>query len=140
MKTFVSVERGLGIMADKQGEIMLSLPADKDYVLIARMVLSGLGMLAGMDVGLIDDLRTATNECCDCLLHQPMKAERLELRARICDGRLYCCLNAVRSGGPSDLPPSDLEITRGVLETLMPDVSLQSDACGVGSIGFSLPV
>ena len=65
-------------MADKQGEIMLSLPADKDYVLLARMVLSGLGMLAGMDVGLIDDLRTATNECCDCLLHQPMKAERLE--------------------------------------------------------------
>ena len=59
-------------MADKQGEIMLSLPADKDYVLLARMVLSGLGMLAGMDVGLIDDLRTATNECCDCLLHQPM--------------------------------------------------------------------
>ena len=43
-------------MADKQGEIMLSLPADKDYVLLARMVLSGLGMLAGMDVGLIDDL------------------------------------------------------------------------------------
>ena len=59
-------------MADKQSEIMLSLPADKDYVLIARMAISGLGMLAGMDVGLIDDLRTATNECCDYLLHQPI--------------------------------------------------------------------
>lgn len=119
---------------------MLSLPADKDFVLLARMALSGLGMLAGMDVGLIDDLRSATDECCDCLLHQPVKAERLELRARIESDRLYCCLNAVRSGGASDVPPSDLEITRGVLETLMPDVSLQCDACGVGSIGFSLPV
>lgn len=127
-------------MADSKGEILLSLPANKDFVLLARMTLSGLGMLAGLDVGLIDDLRSATDECCDCLLHQPIKADRLELRARIDGGRLYCCLNAVRSGGESDLPQSDLEITRGVLETLMPDVSLQCDACGVGSIGFSLPV
>jgi hypothetical protein len=127
-------------MAEKQGEIMLSLPADRDFVLLARMALSGLGMVAGLDVDLIDDLRSATDECCDCLLHQPVLAERLELRARIGDGRLYCCLNAVRSGGVSDVAPSDLEITRGVLETLMPDVSLQCDACGVGSIGFSLPI
>ena len=127
-------------MADKRGEIMLSLPADKDFVLLARMALSGLGMLAGLDVDLIDDLRTATDECCDCLLHQPVRADRLELRARVENGRLYCCLNALRNGGTSDLPQSDLEITRGVLETLMPDVSLQCDACGVGSIGFSLPV
>jgi len=127
-------------MADKQGEIMLSLPADKDFILLARMALSGLGMLAGLDVDLIDDLRSATDECCDCLLHQPLKADRLEMHARIGDGRLYCCLNAIRGGDVSDVPASDVEITRGILETLMPDVSLQCDACGVGSIGFSLPI
>lgn len=127
-------------MADKKGEISISLPADRDFVLLARMAISGLGMLAGMDVDLIDDLRTATDECCDCLLHQPVKADRLEMRARVDAGRLYCCLHAVRSEGLSDLPVGDLEITRGVLETLMPDVSLECDSCGVGSIGFSLPV
>ena len=127
-------------MAYRKGEITLSLPADRDFVLLARMAVSGLGMLAGLDVDLIDDLRAAIDECCDCLLHQPFKADRLDLRARVDGGRLYCCLNAVRAGGPSDLPVSDLEITRGVLETLMPDVSLECDACGVGSIGFSLPV
>jgi hypothetical protein len=127
-------------MADRNGEITLNLPADRDFVLLARMVLSGLGMLAELDVDLIDDLRTAIDECCDCLLHQPFKAERLELRARVDSGRLHCCLHAVREGGPSDLPVSDLEITRGVLETLMPEVTLECDSCGVGSIGFSLPV
>ena len=132
--------KGVKEMADKKGEVSLSLPADREYVLLARMALSGLGMLAGLDVDLIDDLRTATDECCDCLLHQPAKAERLEIRARMDAGRLYCCLNAVRSGGASDLPINDLEITRGVLETLMPDVTLECDSCGVGSIGFSLPV
>ncbi len=127
-------------MACAKGEITLSLPADREFVLVARMAVSGLGMLAGLDVDLIDDLRAATDECCDCLLHQPVRAERLELRARVVEGRLHCCLNAVRSGGISDLPVGDLEITRGVLETLMPDVSLECDSCGVGSIGFSLPV
>ena len=127
-------------MPEKRGEITLNLPADRDFVLLARMALSGLGMIAGLDVDLIDDLRAATDECCDCLLHQPVRADRLELRARVEGGRLYCCLNAVRSGGASDLPQSDLEITRSVLETLMPEVTLQCDTCGVGSIGFSLPV
>ena len=127
-------------MAAKQEEIILSFPANHDFVMLARMAISGLGMIAGLDVDLIDDLRTATEECCDCLLHQPIRTERLELRARMDGGRLYCCLNAVRSDGESDLPQGDLEITRGVLETLMPDVTLQCDTCGVGSIGFSLPV
>ena len=127
-------------MADKQGEVILSLPADKEHVLLARMALSGLGMLAGLDVDLIDDLRTAVDECFDCLLHQPIRTDRVEMHARVENGRLYCCLNALRAGGSSDLPQSDLDVTRGVLETLMPDVSLQCDACGVGSIGFSLPV
>ncbi|MEA4999425.1 MAG: hypothetical protein VB087_08575 [Candidatus Limiplasma sp.] len=127
-------------MAEKKGEIFLSLPADREFVLLARMAISGLGMLAGLDVDLIDDLRTATDECCDCLLHQPLAADRLELKASMHSGRLHCCLNAIRSQGQSDLPMNDLEITRGVLETLMPDVTLECDSCGVGSIGFSLPV
>ena len=70
-------------MADKKGEITLNLPADRDFVLLARMALSGLGMLAGLDVDLIDDLRAAIDECCDCLLHQPFRAERLDLRAAV---------------------------------------------------------
>ena len=127
-------------MAAKQEEIILSFPANHDFVMLARMAISGLGMIAGLDVDLIDDLRTATEECCDCLLHQPLAADRLELKASMHSGRLHCCLNAIRSQGQSDLPMNDLEITRGVLETLMPDVTLECDSCGVGSIGFSLPV
>ena len=43
-------------MADQQREVILKLPADKEFVLLARMTLSGLGMIAGLDVDLIDDL------------------------------------------------------------------------------------
>ena len=127
-------------MNDIRHEIMLNLPADQEFVLLARMTLCGLGMIAGLDVGLIDDLRAATDECCECLLHQPKKAERIELKAWLDGGRLYACFKAIRADEPQDGAPADPEVSRCVLETLMPEVSVLPDACGVGTIGFSLPL
>ena len=127
-------------MNEKQREIMLNLPADQEFVLLARMALSGLGMIGGLDVGLIDDVRAAADECCDCLMHQSRKAERIEMKARLDSGRLYCCFQAIRSEQSPDGPLGDYELSRCVLETLMPDVTLEKDACGVGTIGFSLPL
>lgn len=127
-------------MNEKPHEIMLNLPADQEYVLLARMALCGLGMIGGLDVGLIDDVRAAADECCDCLTHQGKKAERIEMRAWLDDQRMYCCFKAVRTDEAQDGEPSDFEVSRCVLETLMPDVTLEKDACGVGTIGFSLPL
>ena len=127
-------------MNEKQREIMLNLPADQEFVLLARMALSGLGMIGGLDVGLIDDVRAAADECCDCLMHQSRKAERIEMKAWLESGRLYCCFQAIRSDESPDGPLGDYELSRCVLETLMPDVTLEKDACGVGTIGFSLPL
>ncbi len=127
-------------MNDKRHEIILILPADSEFVLLARTALCGLGMIAGLDVGLIDDLRAATDECCDCLMHQSKKAERIELKAWLDGGRLYCCFKATRADEELAGPHSDQEISRCVLETLMPEVTILNDACGVGSIGFSLPL
>jgi|GEM_PF-128878 len=135
---------GMGIekkaMNVEQNEIMLNLPADQDFVLLARMTLCGMGMIAGLDVGLIDDVRAATDECCDCLMHQSLKAERIELRAWLSGDRMHCCFRGVYAKAPSGFVPNDQEISRCVLETLMPDVTIHKDACGVGTIGFSLPL
>lgn len=125
---------------DEHREILLSLPADQEFVLLARMALCGLGMIAGLDVGLIDDVRAATDECCDCLLHQKNKAERIELKAWLDQERLHCCFRAIRTEKAQEGELGDFELSRCVLETLMPDVTLQHDTCGVGAIGFSLPL
>lgn len=127
-------------MNDLKHEIMLSLPADREFVLLARMTLCGLGMLGGLDVGLIDDLRAATDEVCDCLLHQAKKAGRIELRAWLTDVRLHCSFKATRTGEAYVGECGDHEVSRCVLETLMPDVALINDDCGVGEISFSLPL
>lgn len=127
-------------MDTQQREIMLNLPADQEFVLLARMTLCGLGMIAGLDVGLIDDVRAATDECCDCLMHQSKIAERIELRAWLSGGRMHCCFRGVYSRESAPGQPVDQELSRCVLETLMPEVSIQKDACGLGTIGFSLPL
>ncbi|HPJ03051.1 MAG TPA: hypothetical protein PKU80_09450 [Candidatus Limiplasma sp.] len=121
-------------------EITLSLPAEQEFVLLARMALCGLGMLAGLDVGLIDDLRSATDEVCDCLMHQKRMAARIELRAWLTDSRLHCEFQTLYANEQYDGECSDHEVSRCVLETLMPDVALINDECGVGKISFSLPL
>ena len=73
---------------DRPHEMVLRLSARQENWLIARMALSGLGMLAGLDADLIGDLQTAVNECCDCLLHQTTTPETLVLSARAEKGRL----------------------------------------------------
>ena len=73
---------------DRPHEMVLRLSARQEDWLIARMALSGLGMLAGLDADLIGDLQTAVNECCDCLLHQTITPETLVLSARAEKGRL----------------------------------------------------
>ena len=121
-------------------EITLRLPAEGEYALIARLAVSGMGMLANLEVGLIEDLRTATDECCDCLLHQPLEAESLELNAFLEGGRLCCRIAAQRGGASTGEAPQDDEIARGILETLMPQVTLERDQGGVYAIAFSLPI
>ena len=53
-----------------QNKVCLSIPAQKAYVPVASLALSGLGMVLGLDVDLLGDLRTVTAESLDCLMNQ----------------------------------------------------------------------
>ncbi len=120
--------------------ISLALPADMEYVLVARMALSGFGMVAGLDVDMIDDLRTITDEVCDCMLHQAVKLTEFHLAATVQEGRLCCRFCGVRGEERTHEAAQDKEITRGILETLLPDVEIHCDDDGVCCIEFSMPV
>ncbi len=126
-------------MDGKAVQVRLSIPASKEYALVARMALSGIGLIAGLDVDMIGDLRTVTGECVDCLINQPMCPAKVDLSASIEDGRLYLRFNALEREA-SELQAPDMDITRGVLETLMPDVTINIDDGGVASILCSTPL
>ena len=52
-----------------QNKVCLSIPAQKAYVPVASLALSGLGMVLGLDVDLLGDLRTVAAESLDCLMN-----------------------------------------------------------------------
>ena len=126
--------------ADTSRTVKLTIPADRAYAPVASLALSGVGMMAGLDVDLLGDLRTVTAECLDCLLHQAGRPASIDVTASVDGGRLYV---GFQSNGRSRVQEEDLlglEITRGVLETLMPQVHLESDDDGVHGILCSMPV
>lgn len=125
---------------DASHRIALELPANREDLLIARMALSGLGMLAGLDADLIGDLRTVTNECCDCLLNRATLPERIRVEAEVRQGRLFVCFSACGETDAGQDCQLDIDVVRCVLETLMPQVTLQTDVCGVCGIQCSMPV
>lgn len=127
-------------MTDARDPIRLSLPSSAEYALVARMAFSGAGLLAGLDVDLIGDLRTVTGECFDCIIHQPSRPARVDMSAWLLAGRLHCRFEAAERGERSADEPFDLTVTRGILETLMPDVAIESDDGGVYAIQCSMPV
>ncbi len=120
-------------------EIHLVIPATRNDALIARMAVSGLGMLCGLDVGLIGDLRTVTNECCDCLIARRFVPDKLDIAAAQEDKRLRLIFTAVGTTEAAG-QPLDRDIAYGVLSTLMPEVSLQEDEQGIVQICCSMPV
>ena len=121
-------------------QVQLTIPADKAYVPVATLTLSGFGMVAGLDVDLLGDLRTVAAEALDCLFHQAGKPECVNVTAGTEAGRLYVRFNAARRSRIQEDDPLGLEVTRGILETLMPEVQLESDADGVHTIACTMPV
>lgn len=123
-------------------ELHLTISATPEDVLMVRMAVSSLGMLAGLDADLIGDLRTVSNECCDCLLHRSLVPERLEVKGRAEDNRLWLSFAAV-GAVPADEAAAELlvdkDLISGVLGTLMPEVELQEDELGIVSIRCSMP-
>ena len=121
-------------------KVRLTIPADKTYAPVAALALSGLGMIAGLDVDLLGDLRTVVSEALDCLLNQAGRPECVEICAGMENGMLqvkFCAQNRCRVQDADEL---DLDITRCVLETLMPQVSLEADEDGVHGILCGMPV
>ena len=125
---------------EKNQTVQMTIPADRAYAPVVTLALSGLGMMAGLDVDLLGDLRTAAAESLDCLLHQAGIPRTIRISAGVKEGRLCVCFASEERAAGGEADPLGLDITRGVLETLMPQVELTSDCDGVHLIECSMPV
>ncbi|MBE5796316.1 MAG: hypothetical protein E7327_02935 [Clostridiales bacterium] len=126
----------------KKPEISLRVPAMADYALVLRLALGGVAILKDLDAGTLDDLRSASDEACDCLLHQAKEAVWLELNVYDAGDSLTVTITAELAQEPADGAPceDETELSRAVLETLIPVVRMHAADCGcVERIDLTLP-
>jgi len=125
-------------MTDRK-EIKLRVPGQQEYALVIRTALGGVAILKDLDVGTLDDLRMAADEACDCLLHQGLAVEAIDVCVQDCGGRLCVTLSAVFDEDAQAQEDAAV-ISQAVLETLAPEVLMEKTPGGcVKCIRLYLP-
>ena len=121
-------------------EITLRVPGKQEYALVLRLALGGVAILKDLDAGALDDLRSASDEAVDCLLHQGREVSWLTLHVQDESDKLTVRICAEFTGEGAFTPAEDeQEISRAVLETLIPQVEMCTQDCGcVEAISLTL--
>ncbi len=120
--------------------LTLSIPAESCWTLVVRMALGGAGALMGLDIDLMDDLRTAADETCDFLMHQPRRVQRIEMACSLNENAVCTVFSCVWAQECQNCEEMDIEVTRGILETLIPQVELEADGVCIRSVSLMLPL
>ena len=114
-----------------QQEITLRVPGKQEYALVLRLALGGVAMLKDLDAGALDDVRAASDEAVDCLLHQGREVSWLTLYVLDGGDRLTVRICAEFAGeGEGTVDAEEMEVSRAVLETLIPEVEMCAKECG----------
>lgn len=111
-------------------EILLKVPARQPMMLVVRMAMAGFFAQCGADVGTLEDVRTACDEVCYCLMHQRRSVEEIALSADFDGTCARIVFTAARGEAANDSPAHDPEIARGILSTLVSDVQIDYDPDG----------
>ena len=112
-------------------EITLRVPGKQEYALVLRLALGGIAILKDLDAGALDDLRSASDEAVDCLLHQGREVSWLTLLARDEGEKLTVRICAEFTGeGVTHMDEDEKAVSRAVLETLIPEVEMCARDCG----------
>lgn len=120
-------------------ELILIVPAHGEWILALRATLSAVGALAGLSLDMIDDLRIAADEAFDLLTHQPRKLDNVRMTCRATPSQLQVQLEGFRTHTTQQCVPADAETARLVIGTLVTEMHLEGDSCGIHSVCMSLP-
>jgi anti-sigma regulatory factor (Ser/Thr protein kinase) len=106
------------------GVVRLQLPVESQYIRVARLVASGLGATAGLDVDGVDDLRIAVDELCAALFE--VGGDHVELAFEVLPGEVHV---TGRTHAPSVLSfdVERLVLSRQILDVACDDYTLTLD-------------
>lgn len=128
------------MMEQTQQGISLRVPGEMAYALVIRTALGGVAILKDLSVDQMDDLRTAADEACDCLLHQGRCVSAIQMQVTEGEKQLTVSLEAEFTGCRQGDCANQTAISKAVLETLIPQVELKVAECGcIQRIDLTMP-
>ena len=123
----------------KCNEITLRVPGQREYAVVLRTALGGVAIMKNFDIGTLDDLRSAVDEACDCMLNQGVDVEAIVMTVTDCGTGVHVALTAEHRNDRAPMESLEAEVARAVLETLIPKVDVCMSECGcIDHIGLTL--
>lgn len=112
--------------AENHGCIELTLPADPNLMLVARLTAAGVIAKAGITVDRMDDMKMAVEEACGCLMDQPGAARRIALRFACRENQLEIRADALEADAPETaLSQDEVDMMRCILCALVDEAALE---------------
>ncbi|MDO5022614.1 MAG: hypothetical protein Q4E07_04675 [Eubacteriales bacterium] len=119
-------------------DLTITVPAERKWILALRTTIGACGSIAGLSLDTISDLRLAIDEGFDLLSHQPRKLEKIRMDCSIDQGMLHIKLQGIRSEKAQTCAPQDPQTAKLIIGTLVTDIHLEGDSCGIHSMCLSI--
>lgn len=120
-------------------EMRITVPAGREWGLVVKTAIGAAGSLAGLSLDVIDDLRTATDEAFELLSNQERLIEQVTLTTSVEEGMFNLSISAHRAEHNARCQPRNPEVAQLIIGTLVTDVKLEGDGCGIFSVTMALP-
>lgn len=120
--------------------MILTVPAGEEWSLVVRTTLGAVGVMANLSLEVVDDLRSAVEEAFELVTHQELLVEKVSLSVKIEEGYIHMALEAQRAQNSQACAMMDPEVAQLIIGTLVTDVKLEGDQCGIYTVRMSLPV
>lgn len=117
----------------------LTIPAKDEWALVLRMTASGVGAVFDLPLDVMDDLRTALDESCELLMHQPYCIRTLTMTCQTDADGLHVTLSAQRCQQKQGDEQADADVAGLIIGTLVKEVRLNRDEEGVCGVEMLLP-
>ncbi len=119
--------------------MFLTVPASPEWGLVVRTSLGAVGVMANLSLDVIDDLRSAVEEAFELVTHQERLVEKVTLSCKMEEGQIFITLEAQRAPDAQACDMMDPEVAQLIIGTLVTEVKLEGDQCGIYTVRMSLP-